>query len=120
MAGSRYQIFAYAPGHANHATDEFAVGSAQTITAPPITLPIADATVGGTLVDPTGNPAQNLYITDNDVIDLHATTDAAGHFALTGVPRDKTWIEIRLKTGVSIYRQITSGRGDNVVYLPKN
>lgn len=50
---------------------------------------------------------------------VQTTTDQAGHFILHGVPRDKTSINIQTPDGTNTSQDLTSGRGDNVVYLPK-
>ena len=71
------------------------------------------------MFDAKGTPADGITINEGDVQGVQTTTDQAGHFILHGVPRDKTSIYIQTPDGTNTSQDLTSGRGDNVVYLPK-
>jgi len=119
FANQQYFVTAEAPGFASGNSDTKVVGSGQTFNFPPLALRPADNFVGGTLVDSMGNPVANATVHDGNVGNLETTTDKAGHFMLKGVPSGKTSVWANGPDGAYVCNDLLSGRGDNILYLPK-
>ena len=116
---SKYYIDVQAPGYGSSGAEYTTTDAQHALPVPPITLKPADSFAGGTVFDSKGTPAAGITVNDGDVQGVQTTTDQAGHFILHGVPRDKTSINIQTPDGTNTSQDLTSGRGDNVVYLPK-
>jgi hypothetical protein len=112
----KYSMFVKASGYASTDTIEFIPTGSHIFECPTITMIPADSFAGGTVVDSKGNPIANATVT-NDVQDAHTKTDAAGHFILKGMPRDKTGISVQTPDGRYAYQDITCGRADNIIYV---
>ena len=118
-SNSKYDINASAKGYGNAGASCTTVADGRTIEVPALTLGIADSFVGGTVVDSKGSPVANITVKDGDTNDLKTTTDKAGHFMLSGVPRGKTDIWIESTDGAYGSLEAASGRGDNVLYMQR-
>lgn len=119
FANAKYTISITAQGYGSTFSDPVHTEANPTVQMPTITMNPADSFVGGTVVDSKGNPVAGITVTDSEVQTVHATTDKSGHFTLNGVPRNKTDIYYAAPNGQFTDQQVTSGRGDNIVYLPK-
>ena len=115
----KYSVRVEAPGHGSSYIESIAANPGQTTQIPTITLKLADTFVGGTVVDAKGNPVPGITVICADVKNVQSTTDQSGHFMLKGVPRDKTSVYYQAPSGAMEISDLTSGRGDNIIYLNK-
>lgn len=120
-SNAKYIISASGKGYGQAASEAILAGSNQSIQVPQLTLPIADSFAAGTVVDSKGIPIAGATVADQDITSpfISATTDQAGHFILKNVPRGKTSVCANAPGTTYAVQTITTGRGDNIIYLQK-
>jgi protocatechuate 3,4-dioxygenase beta subunit len=92
--GGRYYVQATAPSFAGTQTRQHEAQPGKTITAPDLTLAVANEEIAGVAVDPTGKPIGGVTVyawpqTPNVVITrpTHAQTLKDGRFRISGLPK---------------------------------
>ena len=119
-ADSNYDIAADADGY-GEAYARLAL-DANTGRLPTLKLPRADASVGGTVVDPTGKPVAGITVhLNNGMSPKTAVTDADGRFSFKIVPGSNhlIWIAVKEQGVVGPNANGRAGRSDIRLVLPK-
>jgi protocatechuate 3,4-dioxygenase beta subunit len=116
---SKYRVMTSPQGYGSGNSEQFDAAADQTVQAPTLKLGIADAFVGGTVVDAKGTPVAGVGVTDQDITSISGTTDQSGHFMLKNVPRGKTNVFAMAQDGSIADADLVTGRGDNIMYLKK-
>lgn len=117
--GPSYSGFVYvaqviAPGYGVKSTDDITGVPGRLIEFQNVTLEKTDSFVGGTVVDPKGNPIEGVTVSDADM-KRQTVTDSNGRFHLTGVPRKSTMVYATAGDGSSFGYLVSSGSDGNVV-----
>jgi len=115
----QYSVHAGAVGFGWANNRPFDAPGGQTVQVPPIAVRTEDAIAGGTVVDAKGYPVANVIVEDptSNSYNARSTSDKSGHFLLTKVPRGKINAFATAPDGTSGEGSLTTGRGDNVLYL---
>ena len=115
-AGFVYQASVNGPGFKGGYTKQVTGKPGKLVTFANITVTRADSFLGGTIVDPNGNPIAGATITVCDVFpNPQATTGPQGRFHLAGVPRKNTVIGVQAPEGRTASIQVPTGTDDAII-----
>lgn len=110
-----YMVRVEAAGYGSKYSDRFQAAGGKSLDVPALVIPKADSFVAGTVVDPQGHPVPAAEVTDSEVPDGRAVTDARGRFRINGVPGPKAIVQVQAPENRFASIQVAAGREDVVI-----
>jgi len=113
--GFPYTVRVEATGYGNKYSDRIQSVGGTSPDIPALAVSRADSFVAGAVVDPQGRPVAAAEVTDSEVPDGHAVTDARGRFRINGVPGPKAIVQVQAPEDRYASIQVDAGNEDVVI-----